>query len=111
MRLNRGGKTHTLIHRAGYLAGDLNCDCISVDKEREGFGKYEDYQILVLSFSQTAVRELKKRMKRCKIKNIEISTFDSFVGRIFYALDIVSKGSYDDNISYFVELLVKKMTV
>lgn len=99
------GKTHTLIHRAGYLAGDYNCDCISVDKEREVFGKYEDYQILVLSFSQTAVRELKKRMKRCKIKNIEISTFDSFVGRIFYALDIVSKGSYDDNISYFVELL------
>ena len=102
------GKTHTLIHRTGYLTGDVNCDCISIDKDKGIFGKYEDYQILVLSFSQTAVRELKKRMKDCKIKNIEISTFDSFVGRIFYVLDVESQGSYEDNISHFVKLLVEK---
>jgi AAA domain-containing protein/UvrD-like helicase family protein len=89
------GKTFTLVHRIEKLA----CD--------DGLGPGSE--ILVLSFSRSAVQELRRRVKEFpNASYVRAVTFDSFATRFLYEADPnldLSQSDYDDRIRRVAAML------
>ena len=76
------------------------------------------HEILVISFTNTAVYEIRERIKtylsqESDVSNIKVSTLDSFAGKLragFDALD-TSTGSFDENISKASKLIFTEASV
>ena len=96
------GKTYTLIERIKYLLND---------------GSIYASEILILSFSVSAVREIKNRLNNYVEKGelnseaqfVEIRTFDSFGSKLIYEIDnniLRECLTYDDSIKKATELVL-----
>jgi len=98
------GKTHTLVHRVVHLV------------QNQGLTPFSD--LLVLSFSRTAVAEIRKRISNIvasgahdDLRFLNIRTFDSFSTKLLLSADEnidLSKTSYDDRIQLAVKYLATK---
>jgi hypothetical protein len=95
------GKTHTLVHRVLHLV------------QQQGLVPYSD--LLVLSFSRTAIAEIRQRISvmvssgsHDDLRFLNIRTFDSFSTKLLISSDEnvdLSGMSYDDRIQLAVRIL------
>lgn len=103
------GKTYTLIQRICYLIGDLESDG---DYNFDHFNSLLPREILVLCFANTTVETIKERVGEYSrdVREILITTFDSFTGKILYESGTISMTatSYEDNIRHLIKLLENK---
>lgn len=96
------GKTHTLIARIAHLVDDHHVS--------------PGHELLVLSFSRNAVKEIRDRLKRCEgdASYVRAQTFDSFATRLLRQSlpdsEYVELG-YDDRIRRAIRQIAEDSTV